>query len=87
MNLLGMAATGTFLYKVKLFQQIDGVAMGSPTTPTFANFFVIKMEKKIMSIASENHSLLYVDDIFGVFETNEPVLKFLDISKSFFIVC
>ena len=32
-----------------------------------------------MSIASENHSLLYVDDIFGVFETNEPVLKFLDI--------
>ena len=55
-----------FMYKDKLFQQFDGVAMGSPLGPTLANFFLAKMEKKIMSIASANHPLLYlrhVDDI------------------------
>ena len=69
------------MYKDKLFQQIDFVAMGLSLGPTLANFFLAKMEKKIMSIASANHSLLYlryVDDIFAVFKTNESCLKFLD---------
>ena len=73
-KLLRIATTGMFMYKDKLFQQIDGVAMGSPLGPTLANFFLAKMEKRIMSIASANHPLLYlryVDDIFAVFETNE----------------
>ena len=73
------------MYKDKLFQQFDGVAMESPLGPTLANFFLAKMEKKIMSIASANHPLLYlryVDDIFAVFKTNESCLKFLDILNS-----
>ena len=68
-----------FLYKDKLFQQIDGVATGSLLGPTLAHFFLAKMEKKIISIASANHRLLYlryVDDIFAVFETNKSCLKF-----------
>ena len=74
-----------FMYKDKLFQQIDGLAKGSSLGPTLANFFLAKMEKRIMSIASANHPLLYlryVDDIFAVFETNKSCLKFLDILKS-----
>ena len=74
-----------FMFKDKLFQQIDGVAMESPLGPTKANFFLAKMEKRIMSIVSVNHPLLYlryVDDIFAVFETNESCLKFLDILNS-----
>ena len=72
-------------YKDELFQQIDGAAMGSPLGPTLAHFFLARMEKRIMSIASANHLLLYlryVDDIFFVFETNESRLKFLDILTS-----
>ena len=67
-----------FLYKDKLFQQIDDVAMGLSLGHPLANIFLAKMEKKIMSIASVNHPLLYlgyVDDIFAVFETNESYLK------------
>ena len=62
------------MYKAKLFQQINGVAMGSPLGSTLANFFLAKMEKEIMSNASANHPLLYlhyVDDIFTVSESNE----------------
>ena len=71
-----------FLYKDKLFQHIDGVAMGLPLGPILANIFLAKMEKKIMSIASVNHPLLhlrYVDDMLAAFETNKSGLKFLDI--------
>ena len=74
-----------FMYKDKLLQQIDEVAMGSPSGPTLASFFLAKMEKMTMSIASANHHLLYLrygDDIFVVFETNESCLKFLDILNS-----
>ena len=39
---LRIPATGMFMYKDKLFQQIDGVAMGSPLGPTLANFFLGK---------------------------------------------
>ena len=58
-KLFSIATTGMFLYEDKLFQKIDGVAMGSPLGPTLANFFLAKMEKKIMSIGSLNHPLLY----------------------------
>ena len=71
-----------FLHKNKLFQQIDGVATGPLLGPTLANFYLSKMEEKIMSIAYANHPLLYQrygDDIFAVFENNESYLKFLDI--------
>ena len=31
------------------FDQIDGVSMGSPLDPTFANFFIDALENKIMT--------------------------------------
>ena len=34
-NMLEKATSGMFLYKDKLYRQIDGVAMGSPLGPTF----------------------------------------------------
>ena len=84
-KLLLIATIGIFLCKNKLFQQIDGVAMGSLMGPTLGNFFLAKMEENIMSIASTNHSLLYlhyVKDIFAVFETNKSRLKVLGILNS-----
>ena len=59
--------------------------MGSSLGPTLANFFLAKMEKKIVSIASANYPLFYlrdVDDIFAAFKANESYLKFLDILNS-----
>ena len=84
-KLLRIATTRIFMNKDKLFQQIDGVAVISPLGPTLPNFFSAKMDKKIMSIASAIHPLLYlryVDDIFAVFEINKSCLKFLDILNS-----
>ena len=73
-----------FLFKGKFIQQINDVALGLSLGPTLANFFLVKMEKKIMSIGSVIiilHLLLYlwcVNDIFAVFETNKSCLKVLD---------
>ena len=40
-KLLNLATKGIFLYKDKLYQQIDGVSMGSPLGPTIANFLTL----------------------------------------------
>ena len=31
----------------ELYQQVDGIAMGSPLGPTFANFYLGDIEEKI----------------------------------------
>ena len=40
-KLLRLVNQGMFLYKDKLYQQHDGVSMGSPLAPTLANFFLL----------------------------------------------
>ena len=37
--MLKFATSGIFLYRDKLYRQVDGVAMGSPLGPSLANFF------------------------------------------------
>ena len=48
-RLLRLATGGMFSFNGKLYQQIDGVSMGSPLAPTLANFFLGHIEKKLMS--------------------------------------
>ena len=36
-----LANEGIFLYKDKLYQQHNSVSLGSPLTPTLANFFLL----------------------------------------------
>ena len=58
-----------FSFAGSMYQQIDGVAMGSPLGPTLANIFLGYYEKKIMEEA--NVPLFYcryVDDTFAVFD-------------------
>ena len=50
-TVLHIATEGMFMYRDKLYQQIDGVAMGSPLGPTIANFFLAHMEKSNFSTA------------------------------------
>ena len=49
----------------RMFQQVDGVAMGSPLGVLFANFFMGRIERDIFSNLQKPHIYArYVDDIF-----------------------
>ena len=51
----------------QLFQQIDGIAMGSPLGPIFAAFYMGHLESKVFSGSEGKKPILYaryVDDIF-----------------------
>ena len=81
-ELLSIATQGMFLYKNKLYQLIDGVAMGSPLGPTLANFFLATVEMKLLTQnldCSPKLYLRYVDDIFAIFEEEKSSSKFLEV--------
>ena len=79
-KLLKKATGGMFLYKDKLYRQIDGVAMGGPLGPTLANFFLGHLETKLFMGIDFAPSLYlrYVDDIFAVFRSVSDKLAFFD---------
>ena len=73
-----------FYFKGNYFNQIDGVAMGSPLAPTLANIFISEIENKIMN-ELRNKGVLswmrYVDDTFVIVENKdkiEDILTFLN---------
>ncbi len=70
-----------FLYNGEYYDQIDGVAMGSPLGPVLANIFMGHHEKIWLGQYSGPGLLFYrryVDDIFCLFENQEQVHGFLD---------
>ena len=82
-RLLQFATSGEFLYREKLYRQIDGVAMGSPLGPTLANLFLAHLEQNwLKSKDAPLTYLRYVDDIFCLFDTSsasyEQFLVFLN---------
>ena len=48
-KLMFMAAQGLFMYKDKLYKQINGETMGSCLGPTLANFFLGCLEEKLFA--------------------------------------
>ena len=84
-KLLTLATGGYFLYKNRLFCQIDGVTMGSPLGPTLANFFLAHFENVFMNEAHDflpKLYLRYVDDVYCVFDSMEAVMRFLSFLNS-----
>ena len=80
-----MATQGLFMYKDKLYKQIDGVTMGSCLGPTLANFFLGCLQEKLLASTnnpSPNLYLLYIDDIYAVFDSDSACTQFLDILNS-----
>lgn len=73
-----------FQFDGRYYDQIDGVAMGSPLGPLFANAFMSNFERKNMARLRElgiKHWWRYVDDIFATLENKEQaesVLKLLN---------
>ena len=68
-----------FLFKSKIYDQIDGVAMGSPLAPVLANLFIDHYEKEWLSNydgVSPSYYTRYVDDIFSDFNLYDEAKQF-----------
>ena len=57
-----------FSFQGQYYEQIEGVAMGSPVSPIVANFYMEYLEQKALSIAIHPTKILlrYVDDTWVV---------------------
>ena len=81
-SMLDISVTNSyFLFDKKLYKQLDGVGMGLPLGPTFANIFLCFHERNwLANCPSEFRPVLYrryVDDCFLVFNHISHVNKFL----------
>ena len=58
-----------------IYQQVDGVAMGSPLGPTFANYYMGHLENKIFSNRELKPKIYvrYVDDIFLLVDRTDEI--------------
>ena len=69
-----------FLFNDQYYDQVDGVAMGSPLGPVLANLFMGFHEKNWLSEYDGPRVMFYrryVDDIFCIFEHQDHVAPFL----------
>ena len=70
-----------FIFNSKFYNQIDGVAMGSPLAAVLANIFIGFYESKWLNeynLNKPNFYLRYVDDMPAVFDNEQDSLNFLD---------
>ncbi|MGR8650110.1 hypothetical protein ACNGQH_25240, partial [Escherichia coli] len=73
--------TTYFVWNNNFYEQIDGVAMGSPLSPVVANFFMEHFEQKALSSIDPKPRcwFRYVDDVFAVWSHGTEALSvFLD---------
>ena len=70
-KLLNLATKGIFLYKDKLYQQIDGVSMGSPLGPTIANFFLAETETRLLQQQLNSAPKVYFRYVDDIVATNQ----------------
>ena len=70
-----------FLFNEEVFEQIDGLSMGSPLAPILANWFVAKVESTVLgnsNVKQPKFYRRYVDDVFAVFESAADRDQFFD---------
>ena len=68
-----------FIFNSKFYNQIDGVAMGSPLAPVLANIFMGIYESKWLNeynLIKPKFHLRYVDDILPTFDKEQDSLNF-----------
>ena len=87
-KLLDLAVLDThFLFNGTVYKQVDGLAMGSPLGPTFANIFMCCLEELFLEQCPESFKPTfyrrYVDDTFLLFENQEHATCFLDYVNTF----
>ena len=82
-KLLSFCLTSTtFVYKGQHYQQLDGVAMGSPVSPVIADLFMEDFEMKAFNKYSKTPRLWerFVDDILAIVEKTrtKELLEYLN---------
>ena len=68
-----------FIFNSKFYNQIDGVAMGSPLGPALANISMGFYESKWLDeyiLSKPNFYLRYVDEILAAFDNEQDSLNF-----------
>jgi len=74
-----------FLFNGKFYDQVDGVAMGSPLAPILANLFLGSHEETWLNNFDKADILLYrryVDDTFCVFNDEQDATSFFEFINS-----
>ena len=74
-------AESHFLFEGNVYDQVDGVSMGSPLSPVFANIFMGHHEKIWLNNCDSSKPLMYrryVDDIFCLFNNETEAFSFLE---------
>ena len=75
-----------FLFNGKTYRQHNGIAMGNPLGPLFADIYVKYLENKYMKRIQENgvlHYKRFVDDTFTLVHKNTNKNKIIDILNSY----
>ena len=56
-----------FCFQGEIYEQIEGVAMGSPLLPIVANLFMEDFEEKVINSSPQKQRwwLIFVDDVFS----------------------
>ena len=68
-----------FIFNSKFYNQIDGVAMGSPLAPVLANIFMVFHDSKWLDEYNPNKPkfyLRYINDILAAFDNEQDSLNF-----------
>ena len=68
-----------FEFGDKIYRQTKGVAMGSPIGPSFANTFMLHIDRVIMEMEGVVKYFRYIDDILIVLEKYINLEEFLEI--------
>ena len=75
-----------FIFNDEYYKQLDGVSMGSPLGPTFANIFLCHWEeiwiKKCPKQFAPKFYKRYMDDTFLLFNSPDDVKKFYNYINS-----
>ena len=81
-KLFEFATSGThFQFNGQMYDQVDGVSMGSPLAPTLANLFMGHHEDDWLDSDEASNVLFYnryVDDIFCLVKNEKEAVKFLE---------
>ena len=86
-KILELAVSDTyFVFDNILYKQIDGMAMGSPLGPTFANIFMCNLEESFLEQCPNTFKPMfykrYVDDTFVLFKDRSHAKSFLSFINS-----